>query len=97
MRVQGLFSASLNKDASKERSGKKMECVIALSSVTYAMKGASLLKMNGIFAQSVRLEADQTKRGCAYGLKILKSERTRASRLLQQNGIPFSEIVNVRS
>ncbi len=74
-----------------------MECVIALSSVTYAMKGASLLKLNGIFAQSVRLEAGQTKRGCAYGLRIFKKDRASATRLLQKNGIPFSEIVNVPS
>ncbi len=73
-----------------------MECVIALSSVTYSMKGASLLKLNGISAQSVRLEADQTKRGCAYGLKILKSDRHKAARLLQQNRIPFSEIIPLR-
>ncbi len=71
-----------------------MESVIAVSSVTYAMKGASLLKMNGIAAQSVRLEANLTRRGCAYGLMVPKNTVKKATQLLARGKIPFSEVVN---
>lgn len=71
-----------------------MESVIAVSSVTYAMKGAALLKRNGIAAQTIRLEANQTRRGCAYGLKIAKNARQKAVSLLYREKIPYSEIID---
>ena len=70
-----------------------MDVVIALSSVTYAMKGAALLRKNAIAAQTVRLEPKQTKRGCAYGLQIAKAHQNRAVLLLREAGIPFSQIL----
>ncbi len=74
-----------------ERKDKK---IIALSSVTYAMKGETLLRAHSIPAQMVRLEAGQTRRGCAYGLKIPSHTQREASALLQENRIPFSQIIS---
>ncbi len=68
--------------------------IIALSSVTYAMKGETLLRARGIGAQMVRLEASRTRRGCAYGLRIPWDAQTQASDLLQAHHIPFSQIIS---
>ena len=78
---------------SKQRMEQIMESVIALSSVTYAMKGAALLRRHGIAAQTVRLEPKQTKRGCAYGLQLAALHQDRAAKLLKDAGIPFSEVL----
>ncbi len=69
------------------------DCVIALSSITYAMKGEGLLKREGIAAKQIRLAPHATRRGCAYGLAIPCTERHRAARLLRAADIPYSQIL----
>ncbi len=71
-------------------------CIIALSSVTYAMKGAMLLKSQGIYAKPVRLEPHQTARGCAYGLQLPCADQRTAKRILQGAQIPVSQIISAK-
>jgi len=69
------------------------ECVIALSSVTYAMKGENLLRRGGIAARQVRLEPRATRRGCAFGVAVPCDKRRTATELLRAAGIPFSQLL----
>lgn len=69
-------------------------CIIAVSSITYGMKGQELLHGDGISAEVIKLQASRTKRGCAYGIAISCQMQYAATRLLSQNGIPFSEVLH---
>jgi hypothetical protein len=70
------------------------DCVIALSSITYAMKGERVLGAEGIPVRQVRLEPRATRRGCAFGLAVPCSRRRIATELLAAAGIPFSQVLH---
>jgi len=69
------------------------ECIIAISSMTYAIKGENVLKKNNIPTKIVKLSSNMTKKGCAYGLKIDCIHSTIARWVLENNGIPAGELV----
>lgn len=64
-----------------------MELIMVLSSVTYAMKARDILSANGIRSELTRSAAIRKVRGCGYGLRIRRSDKERAERLLVQSGI----------
>lgn len=70
-----------------------MLCIIALSSVTYAMKGEELLRTRGVSNKVVRLSPGRTKKGCGYGLEIEKNRLAAALQLLRGAGIPPGEVI----
>jgi len=61
--------------------------------MTYAIKGEKALLAYDISAKIVRLTADQTERGCAYGLQILCYYAHQAYGILANAGIPAGELV----
>lgn len=67
--------------------------IIALNSVTYAMKGAELLKKHGIKCRVTKLKSDKTKNGCTYGISTDKGNAETAARILKSGGVFYSEIV----
>ena len=67
-------------------------CTIAVNSVTYALKGADVLGRNKIRKRVVKLRADQTKKGCSYGISVDEKDRDQSLSLLRQSGIPYSEV-----
>lgn len=69
-------------------------CIIAVSSITYGMKGQELLHGDGISAEVIKLQASRTRRGCAYGIAIPCQMQHAATRLLSQSGIPFSQVLH---
>lgn len=69
-------------------------CIIAVSSITYGMKGQELLHGDGISAEVIKLQASRTRRGCAYGIALPCQMQHAATRLLSQRGIPFSEVLH---
>ena len=68
-------------------------CIIALSSVTYAMKAERLLSDAGIAASIIKLEAGQTRSGCAYGISLSCGHASAAVQHLSKHGIPYSEVL----
>ena len=68
--------------------------IIAVNSVTYAMKGADLLAKNKIKRRVSKLSPDKTKRGCTYGILVNASVIEDAVRILKLGGISYSEIAD---
>ncbi len=67
--------------------------IIAVSSVTYAMKGADLLAKNKIKRRIVKLKPDETKRGCMYGISVSSDDTENAVRILRAGAVDYSEII----
>jgi len=53
-------------------------CVIALKSMTYAIKAKKALNDHYIDAEIVKLEPSMTKKGCAYGVRFDRVNLTQA-------------------
>lgn len=70
------------------------KCIIAVSSITYAMKGMQLLNTNGIFSNIVKLPPTATRRGCAYGIETNCQAIQKALILLSKDGVKYSEVVH---
>ena len=68
--------------------------IIAVSSVTYAMKGAELLAKNKIKRRVSRLSLGKTKKGCTYGISVGADDIEDAVRILRLGGINYSEITD---
>ncbi len=68
--------------------------IIAVSSVTYAMKGAELLAKNKIKRRVSRLSPNKTKKGCTYGISVSADDVENAVRILRLGGINYSEITD---
>lgn len=66
-------------------------CILAISSVTYALKAQACLREAGIHGEIVRPDASATRRGCAYGISVECEHRSAVTRLLRRAGIPHSE------
>ena len=69
-------------------------CIIAVSSITYGMKGQQLLANDGITGEVIKLQANRTRRGCAYGIAVPCHVQHAATRLLSHGRIPFSEVLH---
>ena len=68
--------------------------IIAVSSVTYAMKGAEALAKNKIKRRITKLKPDKTKKGCAYGISVSSEDVEDAVRILRLSGVNYSEITD---
>ena len=69
------------------------QSIIAQSSLTYAYKGESVLRANGIRSQIVRLSGQKTQRGCGYGLSVASSDLDFAVAALRRAGAFIGEII----
>lgn len=67
--------------------------IYAVSSSTYAIKGVDALASAGIRARVVTLRANETKKGCAYGISVNSSDGTKAGGVLLRAGVMYSEIL----
>jgi len=65
---------------------------IATSSITYAMQAKERLYDEGILCDIIRLRADETPAGCAFGLEIPSRQMARAAEILTRAGIRFRQI-----
>ncbi len=70
------------------------KCIIAVRSVTYAIKGVSILSALGIRARTVKLRADRTKNGCAYGISLDRVDAEDAVRALLGGGVRYTEVID---
>ena len=44
-------------------------CTATLTSLTYAMKAQRALTAAGLYAEVVKLDSEQAKKGCSYGVR----------------------------
>ena len=68
-------------------------CVIAMPSLTYALQGESFLMNAGLYAHVIKLPANATKKGCAYGLEIPCGYLDEAAKRLEGKGIKHGELL----
>ncbi len=66
-------------------------CIIALPSVTYAMRSSELLTEYGILSKVVKLDSSLTKKGCANGIELDCRTSAKAKGILINHSIPVSE------
>ncbi len=64
-----------------------MDWIMVLSSITYALEAQEILKEKQIRSSLTRSAAIRKVRGCGYGLRIGRNDRTRAEALLREAGI----------
>lgn len=67
--------------------------IIATSSITYAIKGQKALSINSIRSRVIKLDANQTKKGCAYGIEVDNLDLNNAVHIFNKSGIPYSEVI----
>ena len=78
---------------------KKGYCVGAIGTMTVALRATRTLAAQGIFAEVIGLSANETKRGCAFGVSfdcamldqvraVLKSDGISVSQYLQRGSAP---------
>ena len=71
-------------------------CILVLSSVTYAMKAERLLASAGIYSSPIKTGEVVKVRGCGYGLKISGNGNCdRAKMIIENNGIKILGVTEV--
>ena len=71
----------------------KRSCVIAMPSLTYALQGEALLDNAGIYVRVIKLPANATKKGCAYGLEVSCVYLDEAARRLREKNVRHGELL----
>ena len=66
--------------------------MIAVSSITYAIKGRDLLRQKGFGAALERLPAGPGRPGCGYAICV-RDDLHGAAQFLQANGIKITDII----
>ena len=70
-------------------------CVIALKSMTYAIKAKKALSDFYIDSEIIKLEPSFTKKGCAYGVKFDRVNLAHAQEALRKWSIRYTELINI--
>lgn len=70
-------------------------CVASVKSMTHAMKAKKALKDIYIEASIVKLDANMTKKGCAYGVEFDCVNLYAAENALLKNRIQYNQIINL--
>ncbi len=71
-------------------------CILVLSSVTYAMKAERLLALAGIYSSPVKTGEIAKVRGCGYGL-LIKGDCDAAKAILEKNGVKILGVTAVNN
>ena len=71
----------------------KRSCVIAMPSLTFALQGETLLDNVGIYVRVIKLPANATKKGCAYGLEVSCVFLEEAAQRLRAKNIKHGELL----
>ena len=70
---------------------KKGYCTAALGTMTAAQKAMRALAARGIFAEIVGLSANETRRGCAFGVSFDCDATEQVRTTLRGVGIPVTQ------
>lgn len=71
-------------------------CIIALKSMTHAIKAKNALSDHLIDADIVKLEPTMTKKGCAYGVSFNCINLDSAVAALKKWSVRYTEIVRAK-
>jgi len=71
------------------------ERILTMSSQTLALKAKRVLFRKGISVKIVRPSPKLTPRGCTFGLEIEARLISRIMDILEENRIPFGEILDI--
>ena len=66
---------------------KQNTTVIALRSLTHAMKAQKLLREHGIDSRVVKPDNERTEKGCGYGIELDRALSDKAEALLRENAL----------
>lgn len=69
-------------------------CLITFKSATYSMKAQLILSRNAIPSKPVKLDSEYSGKGCTQGIRVDYRYCKMAERLLHDNGVPYSAIIN---
>lgn len=67
--------------------------ILTMTSQTLAVKAKRLLEKDGIYVRIVRPSPNLTPKGCSFGLQINERVLASALKYLEQNDIPYGEII----
>ena len=70
-------------------------CLIALRSMTHAIKAKKSLEDNYIECEIVKLEPQMTKKGCAYGVGFNCVNTNHVIDALKKSGTRYTELLNI--
>ena len=72
-----------------------MDCeFLVVSSITYALKGKSILEGKGIACKVEKIKKVSAFKSCGYGIKVNKKDSVTAARFLMISGIKVIETVD---
>ncbi len=72
-----------------------MDCeFLVVSSITYALKGKSVLESKGIPCKVEKVKKVSALKSCGYGIRVRTSDSTTAARFLMISGIKVIETVD---
>ncbi len=69
--------------------------ILTMTSQTLAIKAKRVLFRQGISVKLVRPSPRLTPRGCTFGLEMETYQISRAIDILEENRIPFGEILSI--
>ena len=64
--------------------------VVAVKSITYALKARKLLRQGGFGANIVKLDSSKTEEGCTHGIEIHSQNLYNVVAILRENGIEYN-------
>lgn len=70
-------------------------CVVALKSMTYAIKAKKVFDRYLIYTEIIKLEPHMTKKGCNYGVKFECININAVEDALKNNSVKYTEIINL--
>ena len=85
------FSYPVSKGGDRVAYTKKGYCVGAMGSMTMALKATRALAAHGIFAEVISLAANETKRGCAFGVEFACADEARVRTALRASRMAVSQ------
>ena len=70
-------------------------CIIALKSMTHAIKAKKALNDYFVSAEIIKLEPSMTKKGCAYGVEFNCYNLVQVQEILRMRGVRYTELIEV--
>ena len=70
-------------------------CIVALRSMTYAIKTKKALEDSYIDCEIVKLEPNMTKKGCAYGVSFNCVNTNNVINAMKKSSIKYTELLNI--
>jgi len=72
-----------------------MECVfLVVSSITYALKAKAVFEDYSIACRIEKIRNVAVLKGCGYGIRISRSDKSRSLALLRREGLRVVDIID---